>query len=1185
MSQAYAITDWTIQSTNMDKNVLHDVTRGDLVDIIDRLYRDADIDTITQLYDLIFAHTAGYGVVDPHETTTAVMEHGVIDSVYAYWLKRGYTGTMGDFKDTLYRYCQRANKYMLFTGLSDSSVTTVRVVDDYIQSFHDRKVNEYGSSAIFAFSEKAARWSGLLSGLQIRSSEDSGFAEELLAIYDPDGTLLDFVGIYDRALDGDTTLQETEDDYQFVETYDRAWNLQADETYSEDYYKWVNTYLIELGEFTFDIALDDILSAFGAGPYTDLVSEYHSGLADGLYGLPVDTSLPEATELDEEAYGTYAFTDQYQEYLGDALSGLPSSSGTVSYGEEIGLDDSAASGILSLYTDSTYGFRDAYYRYYASLVSTETQATELLGETIDEDLAALYDTALSTGLNGLPGWSGLLPDRAELADIDTDVNSLVDVYMHYLDDNYLNLPGGYTPVFDAEYTLDDDIVDVYMQALGDEFTTAYAYLFESTGTSGVVGQETTQDVQEIIADTLANEDPWSTKALVSRSDDVLTIAPNSNGDVWYQWRVSVPKRLVGSTIDISVTASRHGVLEYRVANFTKAWTTFSGKLDVDSSSMVTSADDPPLTSDFSDIHDYRYLLPLDIENTLVNRTPEEINSIEYDFRVSFGSNSNVTVISDIVTVIDARKVLTDDPLVGTEEIVADEILELDDRANNDIGFVEIYNNALNGTSIASYTEDPEHFVDLYNSSLTGSLNDLMTVYTDSLEDALEGLPGYDGILPSASAVSGLDIETTTLTDVYFTYLDSGMASLPSDISPEYVDDYSTTDELLSVYLHAYDGTALSHQSVTAAERESELATIEATYAVSDLDDDSLDYFDFENIEEEDTTHQTELYADIPHQAIWESFFVSRETPTPTFAWYSAISSAYAGADVDWYTAERGSVLCTVQLYPDILAESDITFHTSVRQSLFRVESASSLLEVYSIITGSFTESTPADTSTMTDLESIQIGIYLRYSGRELNALSDDISGSYEHMCRLCLTYDGVQGSLHVYYPTPDTSMPDSEMDPSIYDERVNQLLDILDMDTTIDLVARYDTALDDGLLGLPGWYGVLPSSNELSGIDRDAVSIVDVYLQYLDGAYTGLPGGHTPTFSDSVYSINDDLLTVYTDAQTSTTSVDPISGEVTGTQRWTIALPADIQTHLGVYEVVCYPTILDEETVRNLIYA
>ena len=176
MSDTNQITGFTLISTNNDRNVLNDVTRDDLVDILNRMFKVSKCDSITKIVDDIIAHINHDGS-DPHELEMDQLIESVLEKIYEYWLNYGFHGSYEEFVSHIFRYLKMCTRFSLFIGREVDTVTSVRNVFNAIVD-HDLTVNSYDGLSKFSFSEKERKWGGILSGVRINANHVLEYAPE-----------------------------------------------------------------------------------------------------------------------------------------------------------------------------------------------------------------------------------------------------------------------------------------------------------------------------------------------------------------------------------------------------------------------------------------------------------------------------------------------------------------------------------------------------------------------------------------------------------------------------------------------------------------------------------------------------------------------------------------------------------------------------------------------------------------------------------------------------------------------------------------------------------------------------------------------------------------------------------------------------------------------------------------------
>lgn len=161
------IREWHLVSSNMGPNILNDVTRGDLVDIIDRMFVKSKASLMAEILQLYIDHTKNFGNSNPHELQMDQLIDTVFDRLYSEWLNQGYNGTHDDFRDVIYTYRTYANELSLYNGKDKNMITPVKSVYKYLTEHHDAVVNTYDNT-IFKISERDTNWSnGIISGMEL----------------------------------------------------------------------------------------------------------------------------------------------------------------------------------------------------------------------------------------------------------------------------------------------------------------------------------------------------------------------------------------------------------------------------------------------------------------------------------------------------------------------------------------------------------------------------------------------------------------------------------------------------------------------------------------------------------------------------------------------------------------------------------------------------------------------------------------------------------------------------------------------------------------------------------------------------------------------------------------------------------------------------------------------------------
>lgn len=175
MSDINQITGFTVISTNADRNVLHDVTRDDLVDILNRMFVESKCDKITAIVEDILSHMKFDG--DPHEFTMEQLKESVLEKVYAHWLSYGYAGDFDYFKDFIFKYYKSCTFFSLIMGRRVDVMTSVRNVFNAILD-HNVTINDYDHISVFSFSERERQWDGYYSGVKFKTDGTLAFSPD-----------------------------------------------------------------------------------------------------------------------------------------------------------------------------------------------------------------------------------------------------------------------------------------------------------------------------------------------------------------------------------------------------------------------------------------------------------------------------------------------------------------------------------------------------------------------------------------------------------------------------------------------------------------------------------------------------------------------------------------------------------------------------------------------------------------------------------------------------------------------------------------------------------------------------------------------------------------------------------------------------------------------------------------------
>lgn len=172
MSNNQKITDFSLISTNQDYNVLNDVTRGDIVDILNNIFLKSKASKINEILEQILEHTKDNQESDPHGLSKDSLSENVLDKIYEFWLNRGNNGSLDDLKEIIYRFIKYANELNILNNDNDNYLTvSAKEVYEYLKNNHDDVINSYEPISLISISEKEHNWSGELSGVEIQTNK------------------------------------------------------------------------------------------------------------------------------------------------------------------------------------------------------------------------------------------------------------------------------------------------------------------------------------------------------------------------------------------------------------------------------------------------------------------------------------------------------------------------------------------------------------------------------------------------------------------------------------------------------------------------------------------------------------------------------------------------------------------------------------------------------------------------------------------------------------------------------------------------------------------------------------------------------------------------------------------------------------------------------------------------------
>lgn len=172
MSNNQKITDFSLISTNQDYNVLNDVTRGDIVDILDNIFLKSKASKINEILEQILEHTKNNQESDPHGLSKDSLSENVLDKIYEFWLNRENNGSLDDLKEIVYRFIKYANELNILNNDNDNYLTvSAKEAYKYLKNNHDDVINSYEPISLISISEKEHNWSGELSGVEIQTNK------------------------------------------------------------------------------------------------------------------------------------------------------------------------------------------------------------------------------------------------------------------------------------------------------------------------------------------------------------------------------------------------------------------------------------------------------------------------------------------------------------------------------------------------------------------------------------------------------------------------------------------------------------------------------------------------------------------------------------------------------------------------------------------------------------------------------------------------------------------------------------------------------------------------------------------------------------------------------------------------------------------------------------------------------
>lgn len=134
MTTKGVLSGWHNISTNKSMNI-DGISVQDILGIISSIKQKIQFLTWKDLIDHLFVHISNKE--NPHQLTPEQMATTVIQLVYEAWLLEGYSGSMSEFIDMLFRYLEYADDTIMSEGVSEAHIPSVDVFAKYIQTHND----------------------------------------------------------------------------------------------------------------------------------------------------------------------------------------------------------------------------------------------------------------------------------------------------------------------------------------------------------------------------------------------------------------------------------------------------------------------------------------------------------------------------------------------------------------------------------------------------------------------------------------------------------------------------------------------------------------------------------------------------------------------------------------------------------------------------------------------------------------------------------------------------------------------------------------------------------------------------------------------------------------------------------------------------------------------------------------
>ena len=145
MTTKGVLSGWHNVSTNKTMNI-DGVSVQDILGIISSIKQKINFLTWKELIDHLFVHISNKE--NPHQLTPEQLATTVIQLVYEAWLMEGYSGSMTEFVDMLFRYLEYADMTIKIAQNVEESKAKddnrgVRIIPDYAEAHEAAKDNSF----------------------------------------------------------------------------------------------------------------------------------------------------------------------------------------------------------------------------------------------------------------------------------------------------------------------------------------------------------------------------------------------------------------------------------------------------------------------------------------------------------------------------------------------------------------------------------------------------------------------------------------------------------------------------------------------------------------------------------------------------------------------------------------------------------------------------------------------------------------------------------------------------------------------------------------------------------------------------------------------------------------------------------------------------------------------------------